>query len=105
MAQEMPNNMFAGCNVRADGTIVSRTSAIGSVAHPGVGVYTLTLLEGIGDAECAYGTCPDGLDVSQTVRKLSNTQFEIRTFGTATEVAADVRWNLAIHRINSQNGS
>jgi hypothetical protein len=103
MAQEMPNTFFAACKAEGNGTIVARTSAVQSVQRTAAGIYLLTLLEGIGDAECAYGMCPDGLSVTETVRKLSNTQFEVRTFATST--ATDGRWNVVIHRINSQNGN
>jgi hypothetical protein len=105
MAQEMVNRLLAAAKVAADGTILARSGNVASVAHvANSGVYVMTLTEGIGPAEVAFDTASDTATGDVMVAPLNPTQFTITTT-LDDDSAADVAWNVCLHRLSSSNGT
>jgi len=95
---------YAACAFDATGAIVSRLNvATVALTAPGSGEYTVTLQEGIDDADCVFGACVQGpagaAGTCATVEKTGNATFKVQV-SVGGAAAADEACGFWVTRTN-----
>ncbi len=106
MAIQQENRFYIGVAINPDGSILSRSALVSSVVREGLGVYLVTMSEGVGVAEETHSLQMGDSDKTGALasyQRVSDTQFRLRTFDNSGD-ATDLTVYFNMHRISNSNG-